>query len=64
MRKDGKIGDMQLDQFAELISRHDLATGDVGGDCQLAARRMGQDHPLYGNNMLQKLRKRLGWQAC
>jgi hypothetical protein len=55
-----KIG--RLDQFAELMSEHDLETGDVGGNAGECAIRMGL-HRRQGNLMLQRLRKGLGWQA-
>lgn len=52
-----------LDRFAEELSRHDLATGDEGGDVRASARRCGCK-AAQGNAMLQRIRKRLGWQAC
>lgn len=52
-----------LDRFAEELSKHDLATGDPGGDARVAARRAGCK-AAQGNAMLQRIRKRLGWQAC
>jgi hypothetical protein len=51
-----------LDRFAELLSHHDLTTGDHGGDARACARRMGLN-PASGNGMLQRLRRRLGPQA-
>lgn len=51
-----------LDRFAMELARHDLATGDEGGDVRAAAIRAGCK-PQQGNAMLQRLRKRLGWQA-
>lgn len=51
-----------LDRFAELLSQHDLETGDRGGDPRASARRMGLS-PASGNGMLQRLRRRLGPQA-
>lgn len=49
----------QLDQFAELLSHHDAATGDPGGNAAECARRLGLD-PATGNGMLQRLRRELG----
>lgn len=51
-----------LDRFAELLSEHDLETGDLGGNVRLCAQRMGIK-PAHGNTMLQRIRQRLGPQA-
>ena len=51
-----------IDRFAELLSEHDLATGDPGGNVRKCAGRMGmaaQD----GNALMQRIRRGLGWQA-
>ena len=50
------------DRFAEELSRHDLLTGDPGGNVVECSRRMGVK-PTQGNAMLQRIRKRLGPQA-
>lgn len=49
----------KLDRFAELLSHHDLASGDHGGNAADCARRLGLD-PVTGNGMLQRLRRELG----
>lgn len=58
-------------RFAELLSEHmteeDVAAGrathlDRGGDVAKVSRRMGISS-ANGNAMLQRIRKRLGWQA-
>ncbi len=51
-----------LDRFAEELARHDLSTGDHGGDVRAAAIRAGCK-AQQGQAMLQRLRKRIGWQA-
>ena len=51
-----------LDRFAELLSEHDLETGDVGGDAEKCGRAMGFT-PGYGRKMLSKLRAKMGAQA-
>lgn len=51
-----------LDRFAEELSRHDSETGDPGGDVRASAIRAGCQ-PAQGGAMLQRIRKRLGWQA-
>lgn len=50
------------EKFAELLSHHDLETGDVGGDVAKVSRRMGIK-PQNGNAILQRIRRRLGPQA-
>ncbi len=51
-----------LDRFAEELSHHSIADGDLGGDARASAQRAGC-RPEQGNAMLQRIRKRLGWQA-
>jgi len=51
-----------LDRFAEELAKHDTVTGDLGGDVRVAATRAGCK-AQQGNAMLQRLRKKLGWQA-
>jgi hypothetical protein len=51
-----------IDRFAELLSEHNLETGDVGGDVAECARKMGLK-PGSGNGMLHRIRKQLGPQA-
>jgi hypothetical protein len=51
-----------LDRFAEELSKHDLTTGDLGGDVRESATRCGCKS-TQGAAMLQRIRKRLGWQA-
>jgi hypothetical protein len=51
-----------LDRFAEALSKHDLETGDKGGDARSSAVRIGCS-PAQGQAMLQRIRKRLGPQA-
>lgn len=51
-----------LDRFAEELSKHDTETGDKGGNVRSCARRAGCN-AAQGNAMLQRIRKRLGWQA-
>lgn len=54
----------RLDQFAELISIHDAATGDRGGRVAEAAEVMGYADPQgMGNALLQRLRRKIGPQA-
>jgi hypothetical protein len=50
------------ERFAELLSEHDLETGDPGGDVGRVSRRMGIS-PKNGNAMLQRIRRKLGPQA-
>lgn len=51
-----------LDRFAQLLSEHDLETGDKGGDVRAVAQRMGIK-PQAGHAMLQRIRRGLGPQA-
>ena len=51
-----------LDRFAEELSKHDLDSGDHGGDVRSSAQRCGCK-AAQGSAMLQRIRKRLGWQA-
>jgi hypothetical protein len=46
----------KLDEFAELLA--------LGIEPDIAAERMGYWNPRQGNAMLQRIRRRLGWQAC
>ena len=50
------------ERFAELLSKHDLETGDHGGNVQRVSRQMGITSQ-NGNAMLQRIRRRLGPQA-
>lgn len=68
-RRQNRLG--ALDRFAEELSKHtdqeDIDAGrgtalDPGGDCRVCARRIGA-RAEQGNAMLQRIRKRLGWQA-
>jgi hypothetical protein len=51
-----------VDQFAEALSRHDLATGDEGGDVRKAAAAIGKTYS-HGRQMLGMIRRAIGWQA-
>lgn len=60
-----------LDRFAAELAKHsdqgDVDAGratelDPGGDTRACARRIGA-RPEQGPLMLQRIRKRLGWQA-
>lgn len=51
-----------IDHFAEELSKHDLGTGDLGGNVNACARRLGLK-PGQGNSLLQRIRQRLGDQA-
>mgnify|MGYP001574832605 CR=1 FL=1 len=60
-RKDPKeMG--RLDMFADLLSRHDLETGDAGGDVAACALNMGWTRE-HGNAMLQRISRGVGRQA-
>lgn len=50
------------DRFAEELSKHNLETGDPGGDVVACARRLGIK-PQNANAMLQRIRRKLGPQA-
>lgn len=50
------------DQFAQELEMHDLATGDRGGDVAVCAARLGISQ-RQGNQILQRLRRKLGKQA-
>lgn len=58
----GRKSQGRLDEFAELLSLHDIELGERGGDAQKVARIMGLAHAT-GNGLLQRIRKGLGWQA-
>lgn len=49
-------------RFAELLSQHDLETGDPGGNVVKCSQRMGLK-PQQGNAILQRIRRGLGPQA-
>ena len=51
-----------LDRFAEELSKHDIESGDEGGNVRECSRRLGL-RPTQGQAMLQRIRKRLGPQA-
>lgn len=51
-----------LSRFALELSKHDLLTGDKGGNVVEVSRRLGIN-PSQGNAMLQRIRRRLGPQA-
>lgn len=51
-----------LDRFAEELAKHSVPDGDPGGDARASAQRAGC-RPEQGNVMLQRIRKKLGWQA-
>jgi len=51
-----------LDRFAEELSKHDLETGDQGGNAGECAIRLGYRR-TQGNAMLQRVRKAMGYQA-
>lgn len=52
----------RLNRFADALAEHDLETGDVGGSVRKASEAVGVSY-AYGNALLQRMRKRLGWQA-
>lgn len=51
-----------LDRFAELLSRHDLESGDPGGSITLVASQIGIPTST-GYQMFRRIRERLGPQA-
>lgn len=60
-RRRRRTGDA-LARFAEELSKHNLLTGDKGGNVVECAKRLGIK-PAQGNAMLQRIRRRLGDQA-
>ena len=52
----------RLDEFAERLSWHSIEGNEPGGNVQLTARSMGLRDDT-GNGMMQRIRKRIGWQA-
>jgi hypothetical protein len=51
-----------IDRFAQLLSEHDLETGDRGGDVRACSQRLGVKVQA-GHAMLQRIRRGLGPQA-
>jgi len=49
-----------LDRFADLLAEH--GPDDKGGDVMACAVKLGCSY-TYANAMLQRIRKKLGWQA-
>ena len=58
----GRRSSGAIDRFAQLLSEHDLKTGDPGGDVRACAQRLGVKTQA-GHAMLQRIRRGLGPQA-